>query len=128
MPAIALAASWMESTKLPLREIKKRYKKSEMAIMAWRSSEMAFNMKANLHVPQGQRVAQPQQREELHSAVSDDALALLERRLGPIVSKLENKNGEIDLGQLTGEEALRYMNAMGMPFAPGVTREIRKDG
>lgn len=129
MPAVAVAASWMESTKLPLREVKKRYTKSDMAIMAWRSSETAYNMKKSIMAPvsqaQRQNYTQPD-RPEMRSAISNRDLELLEQRLGPVAIKLEEQgDGEFDLGKLTGDEALHFMNSLGIPFMPGMTREVK---
>ena len=50
-------------------------------------------------------------------------MKVLEERLGAVAQKLENEQGEVDLRRLTGEEALQYMNAMGIPMMPGVTRQ-----
>lgn len=49
-------------------------------------------------------------------AVGDDVIAALEQRLGPIVLKLENKAGDVDLRRLTGDEAMVYFRTMGIPI------------
>jgi hypothetical protein len=103
MPAVAAAAAIMEATKLPLREARRRYKRSELAIMSWRSSELAYNM--------GQRVKSSP---SMAPMVEDAAISVLEQKLGPIGNKITNESGEVDLGQLTGEEAMRFFDAMGI--------------
>lgn len=115
----------MENAKLPLREIKKRYTRSDMAVISWRSAEMAYNMKKSMHGPQDRQIQRPEVRQELYSAVSDPELDMLEQRLGPVAVKLEEQGEDFSMSKLTGEEALRFMNAMGIPFSPGITREIK---
>ena len=104
MPAVAAAAAIMEATKLPLREARKRYKRSELAIMSWRSSELAYNM--------GQRVKSSSP--SFAPMLEDAAVSALEHKLGSIGDKITNVDGEVDLGQLTGEEAMRFFDAMGI--------------
>ena len=41
-------------------------------------------------------------------------ISALEERLGPVVHKMVNDEGEVDLRKLTGDEALRYMSALGI--------------
>ena len=38
--------------------------------------------------------------------------------MGPVVHKVANmEDGSVDLAKLTGDEAVRYMTAMGLPMA-----------
>jgi hypothetical protein len=97
----------MEAVKLPLRELRKRYTKSEMFVMAWRSSEIAYNM-GKLHkteAPTPEKVATASQ-----SAYE----ARLESQLGSIVDKLTDEEGEVSLHGLTGKEAMHFMGSMGI--------------
>lgn len=56
--------------------------------------------------------------------VSDNFEIELEQQLGPsIVKKFGGENGDVDLRKLTGEEAVRYMRAIGVPIIAGVMRE-----
>lgn len=118
MPAVAAAASWLEAFKLPMREIRKRYTKSEMAILAWRSQEVGYNMRST---------NQPKPRTDANLAgkpafngvppvLSTEAEQALEERLGPLAVKLgeiEDEHG-MDFRKLTGAEALQYMDSMGI--------------
>lgn len=93
----------MEALHLPVRELRQRYTKSEMAIMAWRSSEMSHNM-SQMTAKNG---GGPEE---------DKQLSALERRLGGIAEKIENEKGELDLHKLTGPEAMQFMASMGIPI------------
>jgi hypothetical protein len=112
---------------MPLRQIRKTYRKSELAILAWRSHELSINMRSSHPEPprRGARSSPASAPEEFYGA-SDPGfrrdMALLEERLGPIADKLENEEGELDLRRLTGDEAVRYMNAIGIPIMPGFSR------
>lgn len=101
----------MEAFKIPMREVRRRFTKSELATVAWRSAEMAHNMTSKTRQSSQQR-ATGQQTED--TGVPDSAVSALERRMGPIADKLANKEGEVDLRQLTGSEALHFMGAMGI--------------
>jgi hypothetical protein len=45
----------------------------------------------------------------------DEMLKGIEAKLGGLVYKLTDSRGEIDLRRLTGDEALTYMQAIGIP-------------
>lgn len=98
-----------------MREVRKRFTKSELAMMAWRSAEMAHNMSLSTkqHV---QPRANGQQTEYTGApAVHSDAqISALEARLGPVAYKMVDDKGEVALGRLTGNEALQYMAALGI--------------
>ena len=113
MPGLAAAASWIESYKMPLREIRRRYTRSEMFIAGWRSQEMAANMHRSFH-----RNAVAPMPEQQNAA--EDAL---EQRLGPtLLEKGIDESGEVDLRNLTGDEALRFMGSFGIKVQPGIKR------
>ena len=82
-------------------------------------------MKQSMHGPQGRVVQRPEERVHIQSAIADRDLEILEQKLGPVAVKLEEQGEEFSMSKLTGEEALRYMNAMGIPFNPGITRETK---
>jgi|HubBroStandDraft_1064217.scaffolds.fasta_scaffold605877_2 hypothetical protein len=116
----------MESFHVPMREVEERFTKSEMAIMAWRSNELGYLMHQSMQ--NSALRAQSSARgvpEAVDYIETDEKLIKLEQRLGPIADKLENKHGEIDLRQLTGPEACRFLNCLGIPIMPGVTRGIK---
>ena len=111
---------------MPMREIQKKYTKSEIAIMAWRSSEMAFNMGVNTLSQAVNKPVAPVAAsnpalnggpEQYLETVSDPELKIIEERLGPVAYKImDEKTGEVNLTKLSGAEALRYMSAMGIPI------------
>lgn len=117
---VAAAASWMEATKLPLRELRKRYTRSELAIMAWRSSEIAANMEDNMATVRKQQtqtadVVQQGAEAVVINAVRERELAIIEDKIGGFIWKaVDEKTGDIDLRKLTGTEAAIYMEAMGI--------------
>ena len=119
LPPVAAAAGWMESLRLPMRDIYKKYTKSELTMMAWRSQETAaaLDKKVSTHTP-NQSNASPQASAPVNLAsalLGEDGFDGLERRLGTkIMNKLENADGELDLRQLTGMEAMRFMNSFGI--------------
>lgn len=96
----------MEALKLPMRELKKRYTRSELFILAWRSAEIAHNMGEN---------AKPRTPSQHPTVDIDDAYeSALERRLGSIANKITDKDGEVDLHGLTGKEVLNFFGALGV--------------
>lgn len=131
MPEVAAVASWMESLKIPIREIRKKYTKSELAIMGWRSREMSFNLQGvSNHHPQGSDSSTnlPDPKDLIPETVPDRVIRQLEERMGPtIVAKIE-KAGEVDLRMMTGEEARQYMAVMGVSLpTAGVSRQTGED-
>jgi hypothetical protein len=110
-PVLAAAASWMDTMKMPLREVYKTYTKSEMAIQAWRSGEVAFNMRTQRQEGANNRATNALDGANLPPTAAEEAL---ERRLGPdLVAKLDE---EMDMRKLTGDEVQRYMGALGIPI------------
>jgi hypothetical protein len=102
---------------MPLRQIQKTYTKSEMAMMGWRSAEMSANMRSRVGEPSkvGPRAVRDVY-EAAGTAVDPKELERIEAKLGPtvIANMQDEETGEIDLRKLTGEEAMRYMGAMGI--------------
>ena len=96
-----------------MREVRKRFCKSEMALMAWRSSEMAHNMRTRMQntVTERDNGSQP--------VLSGAEQALEERLGGDVVHNMVDDAGEISLRRLTGPQALRYCRALGIPLATG---------
>ena len=101
------------------REIRQKFTKSELAALGWRSTEVAYNMEA-------MRPEQHQSLANVNTAPSryvppvytDEEITALEARMGPVVHKVANmEDGSVDLAKLTGDEAVRYMTAMGLPMA-----------
>lgn len=49
-------------------------------------------------------------------AMDDEEINKIEERLGPVAYKMVNEKGQVDLRKLTGDEALTYFAAMGIPI------------
>jgi len=101
---------------MPLHEIRQRFTKSDMAVMAWRATEMAANMRDRT-LPSARL---PEKLDGgsynfMENVDHDEMLKRIEERLGPIVWKMTDERGEIDLRKLTGDEALTYMQTLGIP-------------
>jgi len=105
LPEVAAAASWMEAAQLPLRELRRKYTKSEMAIAGWRSLETASNMR--------QQTIAPAQQSQIPPSAQDAIERDLEEKIGDFAEQLVNEKGEIDLRRVTGAQAVRFMNAIG---------------
>jgi hypothetical protein len=106
----------MEALHLSSREIRNRFTKSDIAIMGWRSREVSANMRSKTlrTAPSPSKIdgtGYPLMEDVEHDAV----LKGIEDRLGDVVYKMTDEKGEIDLRRLTGEEAVQYMNAIGIP-------------
>lgn len=105
--------------RLPMGEIRKRFTRSEMALMAWRSAELAANM--DRITKDARRPVERTKETEFRDHMTDDKdLAWIEDKLGPkiIERMVDPKTGEVDLRRLTGDEALRYMQTFGIPLVP----------
>ena len=105
----------METFRIPMREIRRRFKRSEIAMLAWRSGEMAYNMsttrnKSHLERPNGAQTEYTGP-PPVHS---EQEIRMLEERLGPVAVKMVNEEGDVDLRKLTGDEALQFMSSMGI--------------
>lgn len=105
---------------MPQREIRRRFTKSDLALMGWRSAEVSANMRDTRRHP----VALPEAGDRFQlpyatqSPEHEERMRVIEERLGGIVYKMVDDRGEIDLRKLTGDEALTYMQAIGIPVIP----------
>lgn len=103
---------------MPSREIRRRFTKSDLALMAWRSAEVTSNMRdktvKNIKLPS----TMDGTGYGTENVDKDEMLRGIEERLGGIVYKMCREDGEIDLRRLTGDEALTYMQALGIPVIP----------
>ena len=107
----------MESLKMPMRQIRDSYTKSELMIMAWRSNELSYNMDKNTpRTGKNGSMGRETSRNDTSQSVDLD---VLEQRLGSVAEKMVREDGMIDLRRCTGDEAMRYMAAMGIPITGG---------
>lgn len=103
---------------MPMRQILKQYTKSELAVIGWRSTEIAYNMDQvhREHVDDAARRA-PETARAIVETVDERELRAIEARLGPVVYKMvDEKTGDVDLRKLTGDEAMKYCQALGIPI------------
>jgi hypothetical protein len=93
---------------MPLYEIEERFTKSDLAIVGWRSQETSYQMDKKMK--QGSANAGPSDRH-----FNDPSLPT------NLPEKFFNKDGELDLRQVTGAEALKFLHLQGVnvPFIPG---------
>lgn len=102
----------METFCLPMREIGERFTKSELYMIAWRSQEQHHHIMLKM-----KKWNKGRQSHE----VSDDSGVGSRYGANDIIPEglpdhFYNKNGEVDLSQVTGKEAFKYMSALGIPF------------
>lgn len=128
-----MAASVIELLQLPLREIKTRYTKSEMFILAWRSMEQYQQTKRQMkRARQGTGTgikyeAKEEKPERMHKHYESGQIP------EGLPDKFFDEEGGVNLSKVTGEEAVRYLNLIGIPVSRmgGVARETgvgKKEG
>lgn len=114
-----------------MREIKRKFTRSELAIMSWRSREQSAAMAKNRHKPVD-RIEQPKTiLGELpdyglqHKSVSRPASKVIEHEdsyelpsdinNGVAIPKtFFNDEGDLDLSKVTGPQAVKYLNGLGL--------------
>lgn len=98
---------------MPMTELHSRFRKSELVVMGWRSRETAWNMQKSMerNKARNERPGAP-----VRSMVAEHEVDALEKRMGGLATKAMTEDGDIDLGKLTGKEALQYFAALGMPM------------
>jgi hypothetical protein len=102
---------------LPLNEIRKRFRLSEMVILAWRSQEQVHRMKRRY--PTSRRRSVP---DETPSALGDNVGTGRQKKSRTsdafmpegLSAKYFNEEGELDLRRVTGREAYRYFQSIGI--------------
>ena len=108
--------------KMPMREIRDKYTKSEIFLMGWHSAEQAYNMRTNSESKAQANDASGRadtSRMLDHMSPTNVTERVLEERLGPeIISKMVDEKGNMDLRKLTGPQALHFMRSMGISIAP----------
>lgn len=114
-PGIASLASQIEMFGLSKRELEKKFTRSELVLLAWRSQEMSASLERQTESPKGAQSAQPK-RVYLDAQVPQG-----------LPDHFYNKDGEIDLRQVSGEEAYKYMSSVGikLPIMTGSRGEKR---
>ncbi len=108
---------------MSMREIRKKYTKSELMLMAWDSKQKAYNLSLNYKRPSKNKITSVdnEQLEYASNGIKETATAYevpsdLNNGVA-IPKKFFDKDGEIDLRQATGPEALGYLRAVGLNIA-----------
>lgn len=105
---------------MPMREVRKVYKRSELSIMAWRSRETAAVMHSKMHGNKSQAIDDNGSYVPAQTVrgVEDTGTAYkLPNDINngvPIPKKFFNADGDLDLSQATGREAVIYLKALGL--------------
>lgn len=112
----------MEALKIPLREVRRRFTKSEMFIMAWRSTEQYHQMMKRMKSPPkslGDVGTNGKKRNIPSNAYVPEG----------VPDKFFDKDGNLDCSLVTGDEAVQYLNAVGIkiPVMGGVSRETMEE-
>jgi len=97
---------------MPSREMRSRFTKSDIALMAWRSAEVSANMRDRTVRSLPSKMDGDGYPTE--QTAYEKRLKEIEDRLGTIVYKMQDENGKIDLRRLTGDEAVTYLQAIGV--------------
>ena len=127
---------------MPLKEIRKKFTYSELAILAWRSQEQRIQMHRRIHgdeEPQRQYEDEPQSLEDIPEDVIRGKKKVVKEKLkvvttrsgkkrkdygGAIPANLPDRffdeNGDLNLSRVTGEEAYKFFAAQGikLPVMP----------
>lgn len=108
--------SLVETFQMPLREIRDRFTWSELVLMGWRSAEQTHQLKSK--TPENLRAA-PAATGKKRKAYGPDELIP-----DNLPDRFFNEEGEVDLRKVTGKDAARYLNAIGIhvPIGGGVAR------
>jgi len=116
----------MDTFKLSMREIRKKYTKSELVLMAWDSRQKSQNMRRAYKKPklengkeQREYVGHTSGKNPNGIRETEDAYEMpsgLNKGV-PVLKKWFNKEGELDLRLATGPEAVKYCNAIGINIA-----------
>jgi len=101
---------------MPLREIRRKFTKSEIVIIAWRSQEQAFNLKKkfkNIEGGEGNSV------EGIKKTASGKKRKVYEG-IGPnqMPDEYFDEHGDFNLSKVKGEQARQYMAKLGLPCLP----------
>lgn len=109
--------SLVETFQMPLREIRERFTWSEIVLLGWRSAEQAHQLKdktpANLRNTRTKAGGKKPRKHYEHGEIPDN-----------LPDRFFNEEGEVDLSKVTGRDAVKYLQAIGInvPVGGGVTR------
>jgi hypothetical protein len=82
---------------LSKRELEEKFRRSEIAILAWRSQELSYKLSHSTGSTSGKK-----------------RKTGYDTQVEGLPDKFFNEEGEVDLRQVTGEEAYKYLSSIGM--------------
>lgn len=103
-PGLASLAAQLEMFGLSKREMEKKFKRSELAIMAWRSQETAAAFERDTADVKKTAENLKSRKKRKTGGKTIDGLP----------DHFYNKDGEIDLRQVTGKEAYQFFSKQGI--------------
>jgi hypothetical protein len=115
---------------MSMKEIKAKYTKSEIALLAWDSRLKSYNIGLGLKdtstgVSKGKLTQLPPPKNYPDNLISPAGVKETEHTYvlpegvnngAPIPKDFFDEEGEIDLRQVTGDRAAQYLNAIGIPL------------
>lgn len=110
----------METFLLPLHEVNERFTKSELYIVAWRSQEQHHHLKKKMKDAKTENTQSKERRtrygpyDQIPDGLPDEFYAqdTVKDKFGKVMAS----PGEVNLSQVTGDKARKYMASIGMPF------------
>jgi hypothetical protein len=120
----------METFCMPLHEIRERFTRSELFMIGWRSQEQHYHFKRKMKSPSkdGANYAAGERRQRygpndiipqgLPEKFFASETVLDKTRIDPKTGlpRVIASPGEVNLSQVTGPEAVKYMASIGMKF------------
>jgi hypothetical protein len=100
-PGIASMAAQIEMFGLSKREIERKFCRSELVLLAWRSQEISASLEQQS--PESDSNIPKKKRKYSDASIPDG-----------LPDHFYNESGEVDLRLVTGEEAYKYLSAVGM--------------
>jgi hypothetical protein len=98
-------ASWVEMFHMPMKEIEKRFTRSDMTLIAWRSQETSAQMRKRMKDSASK--APPKTitsgREHTYAMIPEG-----------LPENFYNEENEVDLSKVSSEEALTYFKSFGI--------------
>jgi hypothetical protein len=124
----------METFCLPWHEIEERFTRSEIVLMGWRSSEQAYNWKRKLkskpHMEEysndNETVrSQAGKFRKNYDGIGPEKMPdefFAQQTIKDERGRVIAHEGDFNLGQVKGEQARRYMESLGIPLPPGISK------
>jgi hypothetical protein len=92
----------MEMFALSKRELEAKFTKSEMVLLAWRSQETSYLMDQSIKEGSSEETTVSKKKRSVEGAPAD------------LPDHFFNEDGEVDLRRVTGQEAYKYMQSIGI--------------